>query len=105
MTIKPQSALLISLLAAASSGFSVGEVNVAAKKAAQCVSCHGAEGISGVSLIPNLAGQKMGYLNKQLQDYKSGARKGPVMTDLIKPLSDQDIKDIAAHFSAMKPAS
>ena len=40
------------------------EVNAATKKAEQCVSCHGAGGISNGHLYPNLAGQKAGYLIK-----------------------------------------
>jgi cytochrome c553 len=105
MKIKIKLVLLISLLLAASSAFSGGEVSTAEKMAEQCVSCHGVAGISNGPLYPNLAGQKAGYLVKQLQDYKSGARKDPVMALIVKPLSDQDVKDIAAHFSAMKSGS
>ncbi len=73
-------------------------------KAAVCAACHGPAGISPSPIWPNLAGQKEQYLIKQLKDFKSGKRKEPTMAPMIAPLSDQDIEDLAAHFSSLKCA-
>ena len=61
----------------------------------------GSEGISFNPLWPNLAGQKEAYIAKQLRDFQSGKRKDPVMTSMAKPLSEQDIKDLAAYYSSL----
>ena len=69
-----------------------------AKKA--CAACHGAEGNSTSADFPKLAGQHYDYLVKSLQGYKSGARKNPVMAPMGANLSQRDIEDLAAYFSA-----
>ena len=70
-------------------------------KAAQCVACHGPKGVSSNDMWPNLAGQKKGYLAKQMKDFKSGKRKDPLMTSQAKLLSDADIKALADYFSKL----
>lgn len=71
-------------------------------KAAMCSACHGAEGISAVPMYPNLAGQKEMYLAKQLKDFKSGARKDPIMAPMAMALSDADVANISAYFASLK---
>ncbi|PWU21343.1 MAG: cytochrome C [Bdellovibrio sp.] len=71
------------------------------RKAAACVACHGAEGISINPLWPNLAKQKPEYLVKQLTDFYDGKRNDPVMSPMAKTLTEQDRKDIAAYFSSL----
>ena len=46
-------------------------------KAAVCIACHGAKGVSPNAMWPSLAGQKDKYLVKQLKDFKSGKKKRP----------------------------
>ncbi|GHE88653.1 c-type cytochrome [Thalassotalea profundi] len=79
-----------------------GDVAAGKAKAATCVACHGAEGISAIPMYPNLAGQKEAYLVKQLKDFKSGARKDPVMSAMAMPLSDEDIVNISAYYASKK---
>lgn len=67
-----------------------------------CIGCHGPTGVSASSLWPNLAGQKEGYLAKQLNDFKSGQRKDPLMGPISQSLSEQDIADLAKYFSGLK---
>lgn len=74
-------------------------------KAAVCAACHNADGNSAITVNPMLAGQGARYLAKQLHDFKSGARANPVMMGMAAPLSDQDILDLAAYFSAQKPTT
>lgn len=68
---------------------------------AQCAACHGAEGISHSPIWPNLAGQKAAYLEKQLKDFRADVRKDPMMTMMAKPLSDEDIANLAAYFASL----
>ena len=67
--------------------------------AAQCMACHGPGGQSQYDDWPALAGQKQSYLLQQLQDFKSGARKDPMMAPVVVNLSDTDMKKLAEHFS------
>ncbi len=79
-----------------------GDVAAGKAKSATCVGCHGANGISGNDLWPNLAGQKAGYLAKQIKAYRDGGRNDPMMSSMVKTLSDQDIDDLAAYYSSLK---
>ena len=70
-------------------------------KAQSCAACHGPEGNkpSGPD-FPIIAGQHADYLRRALLDYKSGARANPIMNGLARPLSSQDIEDLAAFFAS-----
>jgi len=65
-----------------------------------CVGCHAADGNSEASINPKLAGQYESYLIRALSDYKSGARKNAIMAGFAQGLSDREIRDLAAWFSA-----
>ncbi len=71
-------------------------------RAGVCAACHGASGQSPNDLWPNLAGQKSGYLVKQLKAFRDGARTDPMMSPMAKPLTDADIENLAAYFSSQK---
>ncbi|MHA1179717.1 MAG: c-type cytochrome, partial [Alphaproteobacteria bacterium] len=66
---------------------------------ATCQGCHGAEGVPVSAEIPILAGQEYYYLYVQLKDYKSGSRANPIMSEMVKNLSKDDMKALAQHFS------
>ncbi len=69
----------------------------------RCGRCHGADGNGGADpLWPKLADQDASYIAKQLKDFKSGARKDPIMTGMAAGLSDADIENVAAYFSSQK---
>ena len=70
-------------------------------KAATCMACHGAEGVSVNPLWPNLAGQKDMYLVKQMKDFRDGKRNDLVMAPMSKGLSDEDIANLAAYYSSL----
>ena len=97
--------LLVLLSAVLAVGCSA-EADVAAGKtsAASCQACHGLDGISLSPQIPNLAGQKALYLSNQLIAYRSGSRRDPVMSALARPLTDQEIENLAGYFSSLPPA-
>ena len=79
-----------------------GDATAGKSKAALCAGCHGADGISPSDEVPNLAGQKAAYLVKAAKDYKTGARKNPMMQSIIGGVSDTDLEDIAAYYSTLK---
>lgn len=69
--------------------------------ATTCNNCHGANGISADAAFPNLAGQSVAALYKQLEDYKSGKRDPAVMGVFVAPLSQQQMLDLATHFASL----
>jgi cytochrome c553 len=82
--------------------FTGGSAEAGAAKAASCVACHGPAGNSGSPDFPKLAGQSSVFTYRSLQALKSGHRQAPVMNPMAAPLSDQDMKDLAAYFAAQK---
>ena len=86
--------LSCSLVANAAGDYQAGE-----KKAAVCMACHGATGVSSNPEWPNLAGQHVGYLIKQLKEYQQGHdRVGVVMTPMVSSLTRQDMDDLAEFY-------
>lgn len=81
-----------------------GDIARGKEKAATCAGCHGVNGIGLGAEFPNLAGQKEGYLVKQLQAFKAGTRRNPTMNAMAKTLSNADIQNLAAYFSSLGPA-
>jgi cytochrome c553 len=71
-----------------------------AKVATVCAACHGTAGVSVSDTIPNLAGQRVGYLEAQLKALKEGTRKKPVMNAIAAQLSADEIANVAAFFAA-----
>jgi cytochrome c553 len=65
-----------------------------------CAACHGETGISVDPATPNLAGQPVAALVKQLHDYRSGARQSDIMAPMAQGLEDQQVADVAAFFSS-----
>jgi cytochrome c553 len=79
-----------------------GDPDAGQKKSQACAACHGPDGNSTAQDFPKLAGQHYDYLLKSLKDYKSGARKNPIMAPLVANLSQRDLEDLAAYFSNQK---
>jgi cytochrome c553 len=68
----------------------------------QCAACHGKDFASPTDpTYPKLAGQYADYLEKALRDYQTGARKNAIMAGLAKPLSRDDIRNLAAYISSL----
>jgi cytochrome c553 len=83
-------------------GAYAGDVKAGRAKALMCQTCHGLDGLSKVPDAPNIAGQTEPYLIAQLQAFKSGTRKNDAMSVVAPSLSDQDIENLAAYFSAIE---
>ena len=90
------------LLVAGTGPSAAGDVKAGRAKAMMCQACHGLDGLSKTPDAPNIAGQIEPYLVAQLQAFKSGARKNDAMSVVAPSLSDKDIEDLAAYFSAIE---
>jgi cytochrome c553 len=68
-----------------------------------CESCHG-KGLMGDAQVPRLAGRAPGDIVRQLQDFKSGARKGggaDIMQDIAGDMSADDMGALAAYIATL----
>ena len=96
-------ALLALVLLGAGFSAHAADVEAGKKKAAEvCAACHGPDGNSASADFPRIAGQHPDYLAKALRDYKSGARKDPVMSGFANTLTAQDIENVTAYFSSQR---
>lgn len=96
-------AMVIGFALSSGAAMAAGNIQAGKSKAAMCMSCHGAQGISAVPSYPNLAGQKEAYLVKALKEYKDGQRSNATMKAMAAPLSATDIDNIAAYYSSLQP--
>ncbi len=74
-------------------------------KAATCVACHGARGVSENAQWPNLAGQKAAYLVDQITAFRDGERSDPLMAPVVAQLTDSEIANLASYYAAQTPAA
>ena len=68
-----------------------------------CLGCHGIPNYKNafpVYSVPKLEGQHPEYIVTALQGYRGGERSHLTMHSQASSLSDQDMRDIAAYFSA-----
>lgn len=79
-----------------------GRADVGRTKAHQCAVCHGPLGQASAPDAPHLSGQNAAYTEAALKAYRSGARRHEVMAVMARPLSDQDIADLAAWYASIK---
>ena len=69
-----------------------------------CQACHGLDGNSPTPDYPKLAGQYPDYLAKALRDYKSGARKNPIMGGMAGALTTKPTSTTSSAYYASQPA-
>jgi cytochrome c553 len=102
--VRPELGRAAVVVALAFAGTAAGAADAVAGRAKSqaCAVCHGASGMSSAPDAPNLAGQPAIYLAAQLRAYRSGARRHEVMNVMAKPLSDDDIENLAAWFSSIR---
>jgi cytochrome c553 len=93
--------LLLALLPLADS-HAAGNVAAGKRKALQCQTCHGLDGLSKLPEAPHIAGQPEPYLVKSLNDYRKGTRTHDMMTLVVRDLTDQDVADLSAYYAAIE---
>ena len=84
-----------------------GDVAAGERKAAVCHACHGV-GAPAAPTFPRLAGQRPDYLYHRLLSFKHADPKDPyysvsAMTPNVAPLSDTDMRNLAAFFASQTP--
>ncbi len=81
-----------------------GDATRAREKISMCIGCHSIPNYKTafpiVYPVPRIGGQGEGYIVAALQAYKKGERHHPTMRAIARSLSDQDIADVAAYYSA-----
>ncbi|WIV98812.1 c-type cytochrome [Kinneretia aquatilis] len=71
-----------------------------AQRALACTQCHGQQGRAAADgYYPRLAGKPQGYLFKQLLNFRDGRRHYGLMSDLVDPLSDAYLNELADYFA------
>lgn len=86
-----------------------GNAEAGKAKSATCAACHGADGNSTVDIYPKIAGQHPEYIFEQLKAFKLGMQSGgkegrndAVMSAMAMPLSEADMKNLAAYYAGNK---
>lgn len=81
------------------------DVHAGGELAQGCAGCHGPTPISFPN-SPNLAGQYAIVVYKQLRDFKSGIRTHAIMSGMAAPLSDGQMRQLAAYYASLpRPAA
>jgi cytochrome c553 len=73
------------------------------KAETECVPCHGKDGVSELPNVPSIAGQKNDYVVLALFQFRNGHRPSETMGPIAKPLSDNDLGNLAKYYSSLKP--
>lgn len=74
-----------------------------AQRTLACTGCHGAQGRAAPDgYYPRLAGKPAGYLYNQLLNFREGRRHYGLMTQLLAPLSNSYLMEIAQYFSSLE---
>ena len=73
-----------------------------AQRVQACTGCHGPQGrAASDGYYPRIAGKPAGYLFNQLVSFRDGRRQYALMTNLLAPLTDDYLREIAAHFASL----
>lgn len=73
-----------------------------AQRMQACTICHGPQGrAASDGYYPRIAGKPAGYLYNQLRNFRDGRRHYALMANLLDPLSDAYLHEIANHFAAL----
>lgn len=74
-----------------------------AQRSLACTYCHGAQGRAAPDgYYPRLAGKPAGYLYNQLLHFREGRRHYGLMTQMLAPLSDAYLLEIAQYFASLE---
>ncbi len=102
-TILP-SAVFLALFGVGPAALAAGDAEQGRLRAQTCMGCHGAPGMRNAYpgyRVPKLGGQHAQYLADALKAYRQRTRAHPTMQAQAADLSDEDIANIAAYFSAL----
>ncbi len=80
-----------------------GKPEQAEELASSCNGCHGDNGNSTDPEVPTIAGQDAQYITTAIAHYADGSRENETMTNAIKELNKEQIRDVAAYFAGQTP--
>ena len=67
------------------------------------MACHGPAGNGMPSQYPRVGSQFGSYIEAQMLAFKKGERaNNPIMTDIAKRMSDNDIKTVSNYISGLR---
>ena len=92
--------VLLQLLATGFSQTVLAGVEEGRAKSQTCVACHGPGGNSVIPAIPSLSGQPKQFIVSSMFQFREGKRKNDQMSPMAVNLSNADMNDLAAYFSA-----
>lgn len=76
-----------------------------AQRMQACTGCHGPQGrAASDGYYPRIAGKPAGYLYNQLRSFRDGRRHYALMNNLLAPLTDAYLREIASHFASLDVA-
>lgn len=97
------------VLALASLAVLAGQLHAEPAMIEVCASCHAEDGSGvGFEFVPIIAGTPASHIEEALYAYQDGARRCvgvPVMCEAAAILTDDDITELAEHYSAMRRIS
>jgi cytochrome c553 len=95
-------ALCVGAAAAQAPAATARPADTMAQRMQACTACHGAQGrATADGYYPRIAGKPEGYLYAQLLAFRDGRRRNAAMAELMAPLTDAYLREIAAHFAAL----
>lgn len=101
-TIARRAALALAL-AGLAFGAHAADIQKGRQKAEQvCAACHGKDGNTPVDpSYPKIAGQPADYLYQSLLAYRNETRQNPIMAGMAKPLTNAEMRDLAAYYASL----
>jgi cytochrome c553 len=96
--IKVIAAALTTLIFCSSAWSQADEARAKKIISGSCFLCHGATGESSSEVFPRLAGQHHEYIAKQLENFKSGARKSTAMRDMVTKLTPDEMLAVGKFY-------
>lgn len=64
-----------------------------------CVGCHGVSGKKPIANYPVVGGKPADFISSELNKFRSGERKNPIMAPMAAGLSDSDVADLGAYLA------
>jgi cytochrome c553 len=100
--VLPAAVCAIAVSAAAMATARAADPAAGRSKAKVCRTCHGIDGVGKMPTVPNIAGESEIYLVKQLKAFRAGERQDPQMSIIAKPLTDDEIANLAAWYASIE---
>jgi cytochrome c553 len=93
--------LALGMVALVTPAYAAGDAAAGKAKAGACGTCHGPNG-EGTAIGPKLAGEDQAKFVQAMNDYKSGKTANSIMKSMAASLSDTDVANLAAYYSALR---